>query len=250
MDILCRQILSRSSCHAHKILPSGTTCFATGCSTSVFQRYRYIEEGDQEGLELYTMVCHQFLFHDKEETQCAVSASSVCPESLELSYVTSNYASTIFKIERLYWKIHKCVLVYQRRPIIIYRILSAVAVTVGGTFLALQSLKPSHHDKHHAEGKGLGEDKASKEGRKPKEERKQEKEEAHKKELAKIKADLPKPEVDGNSEENHAKAAEANERKVRKGVFSGEEFDNHITSHSSDPAKDFEKIEKGSKAAK
>jgi len=35
-------------------------------------------------------------------------------------------------------------------------------------------------------------------------------------------------------------AAEKNQYKVRKGVFSKEEFDNHISEHK-DPAKDFEK---------
>jgi hypothetical protein len=35
-------------------------------------------------------------------------------------------------------------------------------------------------------------------------------------------------------------AAEKNQRKTRTGVFSGEEFDNHVQEHG-DPAKDFEK---------
>jgi hypothetical protein len=60
-----------------------------------------------------------------------------------------------------------------------------------------------------------------------------------------IRESLIKPERGGNSEENHAKASKANEQKVRKGKFSEEEFDNHITTHSGNPGKDFEKMEKG-----
>jgi hypothetical protein len=59
------------------------------------------------------------------------------------------------------------------------------------------------------------------------------------------KEDAIKPTRSGNSEEGHAKVSEANEHKVRKGKFTDEEFDNHLTSHSNDPAKDFEKIKKG-----
>jgi hypothetical protein len=43
---------------------------------------------------------------------------------------------------------------------------------------------------------------------------------------------------------NHGKASETNEHKIRKGKFSDVEFDNHITKHSDDPAKDFEIITK------
>jgi len=72
----------------------------------------------------------------------------------------------------------------------------------------------------------------------------EEKKEAHREELEKIKAALPKPERDGESVKNHGIAAEKNEHKIRQGKFSDDEFDNHITVHSDDPGKDFEKIEK------
>lgn len=57
-------------------------------------------------------------------------------------------------------------------------------------------------------------------------------------------ADRPKPEHGGSSVLNHGKAAENNEQKLRKGIFSGKEFDNHVAKHSRDPGKDFEFIEK------
>ena len=56
--------------------------------------------------------------------------------------------------------------------------------------------------------------------------------------------DAPKSEHGGSSVLKHGIAAETNEHKVRKGKFSGKEFDNHIEKHSSDPEKDFEFIEK------
>jgi hypothetical protein len=46
--------------------------------------------------------------------------------------------------------------------------------------------------------------------------------------------------VSADSAKRHEGHAETNERKVRKGKFSDVEFDNHITSHSTDPGKDFE----------
>jgi hypothetical protein len=61
---------------------------------------------------------------------------------------------------------------------------------------------------------------------------------------ASIAKDAPKPEHGGSSVFNHGKAAENNEHKIRKGKFSGKEFDNHIEKHSADPGKDFEFIEK------
>ncbi|KAF2444660.1 hypothetical protein P171DRAFT_431461 [Karstenula rhodostoma CBS 690.94] len=58
-------------------------------------------------------------------------------------------------------------------------------------------------------------------------------------------ADLeaPKPVEDrhGDTVAKHAMAAHKNQTKVREGVFSGEEFDNHLSAHSRDPSKDFEK---------
>jgi hypothetical protein len=75
----------------------------------------------------------------------------------------------------------------------------------------------------------------------PEEEKKKK---AHKAFMDSMAADNPKPEHRGSSVLNHAIAAEINEHKVRKGKFSGKEFDNHITKHSGDPGKDFEAIEK------
>lgn len=46
---------------------------------------------------------------------------------------------------------------------------------------------------------------------------------------------------------NHSIAAESNEHKIRQGKFCDDEFDNHITSHSDNPGKDFEKIKKEQK---
>lgn len=55
----------------------------------------------------------------------------------------------------------------------------------------------------------------------------------------------PKATHGGPSELNHEKfASTKNEHKVRHGVFSGKDFDNHIATHSKDPSKDFEIIEK------
>jgi len=130
--------------------------------------------------------------------------------------------------------------------------LSAFLVTTGGTWLALQPRDAGHHDEHHdehhAEEEGSDEGEAGEEEGKPEkhtiQEKLDEKKEALKDEIANAKAVLPKPERDGNSVENHAKAAETNEHKIRTGKFSKEAFDNHDTRHTEDPAKDFEKIEK------
>ncbi|KAG9247046.1 hypothetical protein BJ878DRAFT_229777 [Calycina marina] len=59
--------------------------------------------------------------------------------------------------------------------------------------------------------------------------------------------DHPKPVEDrhGNSVVKHSIAAEKNEKLVRKGKFSGREFDNHEQKHSGDPCRDFESVEQG-----
>ncbi|KAF9740414.1 hypothetical protein PMIN06_008472 [Paraphaeosphaeria minitans] len=44
----------------------------------------------------------------------------------------------------------------------------------------------------------------------------------------------------GDTVAKHAMAAHKNEYKVREGVFSGKEFDNHLQKHSTDPSRDFE----------
>lgn len=62
--------------------------------------------------------------------------------------------------------------------------------------------------------------------------------------MAALSKSLIKGERSGDSVKNHSIASEKNEHKVREGVFCDDEFDNHITKHSSDPGKDFEKIKK------
>ncbi|KAF2119360.1 hypothetical protein BDV96DRAFT_642389 [Lophiotrema nucula] len=64
--------------------------------------------------------------------------------------------------------------------------------------------------------------------------------------------DHPKPVEDrhGDSVKKHSIAAEKNQHKLRTGVFSKETFDNHIQTHSPDPTKDFEKVEKGKEEKK
>jgi hypothetical protein len=121
-------------------------------------------------------------------------------------------------------------------------------MTAGGTWLAFQPRTSTHHSADHSEHSEHSTEEAKPDSKEPAEhpitDKLTEKMEAHKETLAKIKAQLPKPERDGKSVENHAKAAETNEHKLRKGKFSAEEFDNHITKHTSDPSKDFEIIEK------
>jgi len=122
---------------------------------------------------------------------------------------------------------------------------AAILMTAGGTWLAFRPRTSAHHSPEHSEHSTEEEKpETEKPAEHPIADKVSEKVEKHKEELAKIKAQLPKPERDGKSVENHAKAAETNEHKVRKGKFSEEEFDNHITKHTSDPSKDFEIIEK------
>ncbi|KAF9694427.1 hypothetical protein EKO04_007438 [Ascochyta lentis] len=57
-------------------------------------------------------------------------------------------------------------------------------------------------------------------------------------------SDVPKPVEDrhGDTVEKHSIAAHKNQNKIRKGKFSGEEFDNHMQKHSpGKPGGDFEK---------
>jgi hypothetical protein len=53
-------------------------------------------------------------------------------------------------------------------------------------------------------------------------------------------ARAPKPNPNANSEKRHQEHAKTNELKERKGKFSDVVFDNHDTSHSTDPGADFE----------
>lgn len=48
----------------------------------------------------------------------------------------------------------------------------------------------------------------------------------------------------------HSMAAERNEHKVRKGLFSGKEFDNHDQKHSANPCDDFEQMKQDKKDGK
>jgi hypothetical protein len=72
-------------------------------------------------------------------------------------------------------------------------------------------------------------------------------EEARERERERDKERGPKPNPDCDSEQRHEGHAEINEKKVRHAKFSDTEFDNHITSHSGDPGKDFEVIKKEKK---
>jgi hypothetical protein len=54
----------------------------------------------------------------------------------------------------------------------------------------------------------------------------------------------------GDTVKKHSIAAEKNQGKVREGVFSGKEFDNHEQKHSANPCDDFETIEKHKKDGK
>lgn len=166
-------------------------------------------------------------------------------------------------------------------PIVISRALSAIVLTAGGTYLALQPRDPASHDDHHSsdheshedsdESESVAEkasdlkdaavnkasdlkdavsdkkDEAKDTASDKKEEVKQklgEEKEAHKAKVAAITKSLIKGERSGDSVKNHGIASEKNEHKIREGKFCDEEFDNHITVHSADPGKDFERIKK------
>lgn len=66
----------------------------------------------------------------------------------------------------------------------------------------------------------------------------------HKEKVAALTKSLIKGERSGESVKNHGIASEKNEHKIREGKFCDDEFDNHITKHTADPGKDFEKIKK------
>jgi hypothetical protein len=113
-----------------------------------------------------------------------------------------------------------------------------------GSYVALTPRGASHDIKDHARRKSTEiKDKANE----TLDQAKSKAEEAHEREKKRDEALEPKPNPDGEHEKNHAVHAESNEHKIRKGKFSNKEFDNHITSHSDDPAKDFEKVNTKSK---
>lgn len=132
---------------------------------------------------------------------------------------------------------------------------------MGGTYIALQPREPVHHDDHHdddqesdhsdsiAEKASNLKDAASDKTADIKQKLGEEKE-AHKDKAAALSKSLIKAERSGESVKNHGIAAEKNEHKIREGRFCDDEFDNHITVHSSDPGKDFEKIKKEKAKAK
>jgi hypothetical protein len=115
-------------------------------------------------------------------------------------------------------------------------------ITGGGTWFALQPSSPSHSSDHPTEASGAEETTKAQ----PLHDMVKEKKEQVKTSL--VKASLIKPERHGNSEQNHATASENNEHKVRQGKFCDDEFDNHVTVHSNDPSKDFEKMKKAEAA--
>lgn len=107
----------------------------------------------------------------------------------------------------------------------VFRVLSAGALTAGGAYYFLQpqesQSQPARQSNKH-ESTSQSQQKSGKkdwyEGEHPK----------------------PVDDRHGDSVKKHSIAAEKNQYKTRKGVFSKEEFDNHILEHK-DPAKDFEK---------
>jgi hypothetical protein len=118
------------------------------------------------------------------------------------------------------------------------RILSAAVITAGGLWFTMGSSKTAESPSLYPKDTKTNERKTSS----PEEEEK--KKRAHKDYLDSMAKDAPKGEHGGSSVLNHGQAAEANEHQIRKGKFSGKEFDNHVTKHSGDPGKDFEFIEK------
>jgi hypothetical protein len=72
-------------------------------------------------------------------------------------------------------------------------------------------------------------------------------EEAAQRERERDDARAPKPNPNANSEKRHQDHAKTNEMKERKGKFSDVIFDNHDTSHSTDPGADFEVKKKANK---
>ncbi|TLD36475.1 hypothetical protein E2P81_ATG03364 [Venturia nashicola] len=96
---------------------------------------------------------------------------------------------------------------------------SAIILTGGGTYISLQPRGAASDTKEDIKQK-LEEEKAA------------------------LTKSLIKGERSGESVENHGIASEKNEHKIREGKFCDDEFDNHITKHSSDPGKDFEKVKK------
>ncbi|QDS69675.1 hypothetical protein FKW77_009599 [Venturia effusa] len=139
--------------------------------------------------------------------------------------------------------------------------LSAIALTGGGTYLALQPRVPVHHDDHsssHLEPNDHSSivEKASdlKESAYSKTEdinqQSDDEKDQHKEKAAASSKSLIKGERSGDSVKNHGIASEKNEHKVREGKFSDDEFDNHITKHSNDPGRDFEKIRKDKETVK
>jgi len=191
---------------------------------------------------------------------------------------------TISNLDKNPWMTLQC---SEQIPIVISRALSAIIITAGGTYLALQPREPVSHDDHHSsdheshedsdESESVAEkasnlkdaavDKASdlkdaasdkkdeaKDAASDKtDEVKQklgEEKEAHKAKVAAMTKSLIKGERSGESVKNHGIASEKNEHKIREGKFCDDEFDNHITVHSADPGKDFEKIKKEKAKAK
>ncbi|KAF2419052.1 hypothetical protein EJ08DRAFT_683651 [Tothia fuscella] len=120
-------------------------------------------------------------------------------------------------------------------------IIGALALTGGGTFYALQPSGGSiSHDSGSHENEGATDKLKRKIG---------EKKEESKEKVADLESAV-KPQRSGTSEKNHATASHNNEHKIRHGKFCDEDFDNHVTEHSSDPGSDFEKVDSEKKEAK
>ncbi|KAE9965823.1 hypothetical protein EG328_009379 [Venturia inaequalis] len=132
--------------------------------------------------------------------------------------------------------------------------LSAGILTASGTYVALQPRSPAHHDDHTSHSDSDDHESVSDKASNLKDAASDTKEDIkqklgeekaeHKEKLAGLSKSLIKGERSGESVKNHGIASEKNEHKIREGKFCDDEFDNHITKHSSDPGKDFEKINK------
>merc|ERR1711939_667094 len=117
-------------------------------------------------------------------------------------------------------------------------IFAGLALTGVGTYVMLAPQGSKGHEvKEHAKEKAHD----------AKEKAKSKAEEAAERERKRDEERAPKPNPNADSAKRHEGHAEINEKKVRKGKFSDVEFDNHDTSHSTDPGADFEVKKSASK---
>ncbi|ORY17283.1 hypothetical protein BCR34DRAFT_597071 [Clohesyomyces aquaticus] len=135
------------------------------------------------------------------------------------------------------------------------RIISAGAITAGGAYYYLQpgtSPSTSQHAPSESQSTNRGNNTNTKDKQEPPQQSKSKKlphSQLHGPDG--YADDKPKPveERHGPSIEKHGIASEKNQHHVRAGVFSGEKFDNHIQKREDEPAKEFEKVERGKESA-